>query len=174
MDLNVEVDQVNTPAVSVMMLPPVFALSLFTSAALLFCVLPLVAKMLLPLLGGVPAVWNTCMLFFPGFITRGLCVCSFDLSTALTKKSSHHSCDIAIGRGTGAAFCLIESRTRIVTHTNQSDSLAPNYFARNGGASFFPSLGDRTTAAALVFIFGPQVGSRSLLSAVFFLNLLLQ
>jgi SAM-dependent methyltransferase len=33
-------------------------------AGLLFWVQPLVAKLLLPLLGGSPAVWNTCMVFF--------------------------------------------------------------------------------------------------------------
>ncbi len=52
-------------------LAPVFALSLFTSAALLFWVQPLVAKMLLPLLGGAPAVWNTCMLFFQALLLAG-------------------------------------------------------------------------------------------------------
>jgi hypothetical protein len=41
-----------------------FGLSLFAGAALLFCVEPMVAKMLMPLLGGAPAVWITCMLFF--------------------------------------------------------------------------------------------------------------
>ncbi|MDT7542126.1 MAG: hypothetical protein QOE33_2030 [Acidobacteriota bacterium] len=41
-----------------------FAATLFTSAALLFWVEPMVAKMLLPLLGGTPAVWNTCLVFF--------------------------------------------------------------------------------------------------------------
>jgi hypothetical protein len=41
-----------------------FAATLFVSAALLFWVEPMVAKMLLPLLGGTPAVWNTCLLFF--------------------------------------------------------------------------------------------------------------
>ena len=42
----------------------VFAASVFVSAALLFSIQPIVAKLLLPLLGGTPAVWNTCMLFF--------------------------------------------------------------------------------------------------------------
>ena len=37
----------------------VFGLTLFLSAGLLFSVQPMVAKMLLPLLGGTPAVWNT-------------------------------------------------------------------------------------------------------------------
>ena len=41
-----------------------FALTLFLSSSLLFVVQPMIAKMVLPLLGGTPAVWNTCMVFF--------------------------------------------------------------------------------------------------------------
>lgn len=41
------------------------------SATLLFCVEPMVAKMLLPLLGGAPAVWNTCLLFFQAALLGG-------------------------------------------------------------------------------------------------------
>jgi hypothetical protein len=41
-----------------------FAVTLFASACLLFLLQPMVAKMILPLLGGTPAVWNTCMVFF--------------------------------------------------------------------------------------------------------------
>jgi spermidine synthase len=48
-----------------------FATTLFTSATLLFWVQPMVAKMLLPLLGGTPAVWNTCMLFFQAMLLAG-------------------------------------------------------------------------------------------------------
>lgn len=43
---------------------PVFALTLLLSAALLFSVQPMFSKMILPLLGGTPQVWNTAMLFF--------------------------------------------------------------------------------------------------------------
>lgn len=50
---------------------PVFAASVFVSAALLFSVQPIVAKILLPLLGGTPAVWNTCMLFFQTTLLAG-------------------------------------------------------------------------------------------------------
>jgi len=49
----------------------VFGLTLFLSAGLLFSVQPMVAKMLLPLLGGTPAVWNTCMVFFQGLLLAG-------------------------------------------------------------------------------------------------------
>lgn len=48
-----------------------FALSLFLSAFLLFLVQPMIAKMVLPLLGGTPAVWNTCMLFFQVMLLAG-------------------------------------------------------------------------------------------------------
>lgn len=41
-----------------------FSLTLFVNAALLFSVQPMFSKMVLPMLGGTPAVWNTCMLFF--------------------------------------------------------------------------------------------------------------
>ena len=48
-----------------------FAATLFLSALLLFWVQPLVGKELLPLLGGTPAVWNTCMLFFQASLLAG-------------------------------------------------------------------------------------------------------
>ncbi|HKG46658.1 MAG TPA: fused MFS/spermidine synthase [Pyrinomonadaceae bacterium] len=71
MNIDVELNRVNTPAVRATALAPVFALALFTSAALLFWVQPLVAKMLLPLLGGAPSVWNTCMVFFQALLLAG-------------------------------------------------------------------------------------------------------
>src|SRR5262245_4990362 len=53
-------------------LPPlVFSVALFTSAGLLFWIQPLIAKTLLPLLGGAPAVWNTCLLFFQTMLLVG-------------------------------------------------------------------------------------------------------
>ena len=48
-----------------------FAVTLFVSATLLFVVQPMFAKMVLPLLGGSPAVWNTCMVFYQGSLLAG-------------------------------------------------------------------------------------------------------
>lgn len=46
-------------------LPPLlFAVTVFASAGLVFMVEPMVAKLVLPLLGGSPSVWNTSMAFF--------------------------------------------------------------------------------------------------------------
>ncbi len=49
----------------------VFAITLFLSSSLLFVVQPMIAKMVLPLLGGTPAVWNTCMVFFQAMLLAG-------------------------------------------------------------------------------------------------------
>ena len=48
-----------------------FAITLFLSSSLLFVVQPMIAKMVLPLLGGTPAVWNTCMVFFQAMLLAG-------------------------------------------------------------------------------------------------------
>lgn len=50
---------------------PVYALTLLVSAALLFSVQPLFSKMILPLLGGSPQVWNTAMVFFQVMLLAG-------------------------------------------------------------------------------------------------------
>lgn len=52
-------------------LPLLFSLTLFCSAFLLFQVQPMVGKMLLPKLGGTPAVWNACMVFFQAALLAG-------------------------------------------------------------------------------------------------------
>ena len=48
-----------------------YALTLFAGATLLFVVQPMVGKMILPLLGGTPAVWSTCMVFFQAALLGG-------------------------------------------------------------------------------------------------------
>ena len=50
---------------------PLFVCTLFLSSTLLFLVQPMIAKMVLPLLGGTPAVWNTCMVFFQATLLLG-------------------------------------------------------------------------------------------------------
>ena len=50
---------------------PGFAAAIFTSAFLLFWVQPLFSKMILPLLGGTPSVWNTAMMFFQLVLLAG-------------------------------------------------------------------------------------------------------
>lgn len=52
-------------------IPWIFAAAVFASAGLVFVVQPMVAKLVLPMLGGSPAVWNTSMVFFQAALLVG-------------------------------------------------------------------------------------------------------
>ena len=51
--------------------PVLFTATIFLSASLLFFVQPLFAKLILPRIGGAPAVWTTAMLFFQTVLIAG-------------------------------------------------------------------------------------------------------
>ncbi|MGH6932355.1 MAG: spermidine synthase [Dongiaceae bacterium] len=65
---------------------PLFASTLFTGALLIFWVEPMFTKMVLPLLGGSPSVWNTAVMFFQGVLLAGYSYAHF-----LTKLRSHRA-----------------------------------------------------------------------------------
>ena len=48
-----------------------FTVGIFAGSFMLFLIQPMVGKILLPLLGGAPAVWTTCMLFFQAALLAG-------------------------------------------------------------------------------------------------------
>ncbi len=48
-----------------------FAFAIFTSASLVFVVQPMATKLILPMLGGSPSVWNTAMVFFQAALLAG-------------------------------------------------------------------------------------------------------
>jgi hypothetical protein len=52
-------------------LVPLFAATLFLSSFLMFTVEPMVARQMLPVLGGVPMVWNGCVVFFQAMLLAG-------------------------------------------------------------------------------------------------------
>ncbi len=60
-----------------------FAATLFLSAGLMFLVEPMVAKIVLPRLGGSPAVWSTCLVFFQTVLLLG-----YSYAHALARLSS--------------------------------------------------------------------------------------
>ncbi|HVM62756.1 MAG TPA: fused MFS/spermidine synthase [Verrucomicrobiae bacterium] len=55
----------------------VYGITIFTGAALLFIVQPMVGRMVLPLLGGSPAVWNTTMVFYQAVLLAGYAYAHF-------------------------------------------------------------------------------------------------
>jgi hypothetical protein len=67
----------------------VFAFTLFISALLLFFVELMVGKLMLPLLGGTPAVWNTCMVFFQAVLLAGYTYAHFTTKYLTPRKQAY-------------------------------------------------------------------------------------
>ena len=55
----------------------VYTAAIFVSALLLFSVQPLFTKMVLPRLGGSPAVWSVAMVFFQSLLLAGYAYAHF-------------------------------------------------------------------------------------------------
>jgi hypothetical protein len=75
---------------------PLFASTMFLSGFLLFLVEPMTAKMVLPILGGVPMVWNSCVVFFQVVMLAGYAY-AFLASRSLTIRQQVlvHACVLA-------------------------------------------------------------------------------
>ena len=69
-------------------MPLLFALTMFVSATLLFLVQPMIGKFVLPLLGGTPAVWNTCMVFYQALLLLGYYYAHKSTSSLPAKKQT--------------------------------------------------------------------------------------
>ena len=67
-----------------------FAATMFLSALLLFWIQLIMAKMLLPRLGGTPAVWTTCMLFFQVLLLAGYSYGLFTTAMGPRKQAVLH------------------------------------------------------------------------------------
>src|SRR4051794_41021859 len=65
-----------------------FAATIFLSALLLFWIQLAMAKILLPRLGGTPAVWNTCMFFFQVMLLAGYSYVLVTTSRAPVRKQA--------------------------------------------------------------------------------------
>jgi SAM-dependent methyltransferase len=87
-------------AVSARGLPLVllYSAALFLSSLILFAIQPMFTKMVLPLLGGTPAVWNTAMMFFQGMLLAGYLYAHFlSRFRGLRKQALVHTVILAAG-----------------------------------------------------------------------------
>ena len=74
-----------------------YSSTLFVSAALLFLIQPMVAKMILPSLGGTSSVWTVCMLFFQTILLMGYLYAQLTISRlGVLRQSIMHSLIILI------------------------------------------------------------------------------
>ena len=77
-----------------------FAIAVFWGAAMLFVVQPLAARLLLPVLGGSPAVWIASMLFFQSALLAG-----YALAHALVR--ARHGVRVAVYVGVLLIGCVV-------------------------------------------------------------------
>src|SRR5262245_55293120 len=66
----------------------IYTLTIFLSALLLFLVEPLIGKLIVPLLGGFPSVWNTCMGFFQVMLLLGYAYAHYSSSWLGERKQA--------------------------------------------------------------------------------------
>jgi hypothetical protein len=87
-------------------LVPIFALTVFTSAFLLFQVQPLISKFILPWFGGSPAVWTAAMLFFQAVLFGGYLYAHLTTS----RLSATRQCQVHVGLLTVAVAAVLLTR----------------------------------------------------------------
>ncbi len=73
-----------------------FTVAIFLSASLLFLVQPMAAKMILPLLGGSPGVWNAVMLFFQSMLLAGYAYAHWLSARAIRTQVVVHAALLAV------------------------------------------------------------------------------
>ncbi|NLF96160.1 MAG: fused MFS/spermidine synthase [Candidatus Riflebacteria bacterium] len=68
-----------------------YSATVFLSAFLIFLVQPMIGKMILPLVGGAPAAWNSCLFFFQALMLAGYAYAHFSLRRlGLSRQAMTH------------------------------------------------------------------------------------
>jgi hypothetical protein len=125
--------------------PLLFAVTLFVSASLLFMVQPMVGKLVLPLLGGSPAVWNACMVFFQALLLLGYLYA--DRVTRIENVKRQWTIHLAVMSLPVAAFALAIAFGSRNTPIAVAESLAPT----DGGSAIISVLLILTVAIGIPF-----------------------
>ena len=90
-----------------------FTLALFTSAALMFSVQPMIGKMLLPIVGGTPAGWIVAMAFFQMALLAG-----YTLAYGFSRLSARgHAVAYILTLALGGAFLPVVINAQDATET---------------------------------------------------------
>ncbi len=136
-----------------------FTFTIFWGASLLFVVQPIFGRFLLPLLGGAPAVWNACVLFFQATLLAGYAY-AHALSTRLTLKRQ------VIGHGLLMLVVLVSLPIAIPAGWTPPVDYQPRRMVAGdrrggGGVALLCRFGDQPVVAALVVPYSSSVRPRS-------------
>src|SRR5881394_3614361 len=106
-----------------------YVVTLLISSSLLFLVQPMFARMALPLLGGTPAVWNTCMVFFQALLLAGYYYAHKNTTRLPTRRQvAVHTGLLLVAAGTlavGAALTANHSPVPVVKSLAPQGSSVP-------------------------------------------------
>ncbi|MDX2131512.1 MAG: hypothetical protein SFY69_05630 [Planctomycetota bacterium] len=105
-----------------------FALAIFLSAALLFLVQPMTGKVLLPMLGGSPAVWSTCMVFFQAVLLAGYLYAHALTSRATEKTQRIVHVGVLLAAGAHVAYAALSENgpvARLTAGVPVADAASP-------------------------------------------------
>jgi len=125
--------------------PVLFAVTMFISATLLFMVQPMVGKMVLPHVGGSPAVWNTCMVFFQTLLLLGYWYAH--KLTDIPNQRSQVKVHLAVLAGAAAVMGIAVFASSDGSAVPIVKSLAPS----GGGFPFFSVMAMLAIAIAVPF-----------------------
>lgn len=112
-------ESVHTPAFN-RSLEATFAVTLFLSAGLLFSVQPMIGRMVLPLLGGSPSVWTTCLLFFQSVLLAG-----YLLADQITRRFGLVFQELLVAVLWVAAFLVVPIGLDTATATRVAEARSP-------------------------------------------------
>ena len=144
---------------------PIFAATIFLGAFLLFSVQPMVAKMILPLLGGSPSVWNTAMVFFQAALLAGYAYAHLSVRwLGLRRQSLLHLGVLALAFlawPVGLPEGWTPPRAATAMQRTPTSSIAPATSARSWPCCPIPSWSSRCSGCSTRAGPGPGVTSGS-------------
>ena len=137
-----------------------YAATLFVSALLLFSIQPMFAKMVLPKLGGAPAVWSVAMVFFQTVLLAGYAYAHLLNRVLLPRWAAMFHLALL-----GVTATMLPIAIAPGWGTPPSDGTALwlfGLFAVSIGLAVLHAVGQRAVAAELVFGERTQAGRQSL------------
>ena len=156
-DLSVAAMLIASAAATLAPMTVLFASTIGLGAYLVFVVQPQVGKLVLPLLGGTPAVWNTCIVFFQLALLAGYLYAHVIGRLGLRAQAAVHLPLMLVG-GRGAAdddWRGCESVDR------SSGELAVLAAAGARGRAVLRAVGDRAAGAAVAVVHDASARVRS-------------
>ena len=140
---------------------PLFASTMFLSGFLLFLVEPMAAKMVLPILGGVPMVWNGCVVFFQIVMLAGY---GYAFGASRWLQLRHHVVLHAAVLAAPAAVLPFMIQAGSVTPPDGNPlGVAAAAAGRQHRAALLRAVDERVGVPALAVAHRPSLGPRSVL-----------